>query len=385
MSSPEFDSLFMQQALRLAALGRGRSHPDPMSGALVVREKQVRGAGFQRRAGGALAVAQALSAAGHQAQGATLYTTIEPDAEPLIAAGIRRVVCAMLHPDPSLSGVGIARLQLAGVETEVGVCAAEAEALNRTWLTWKRTGRPFVILKWAMTLDGKIACASGDSRWVTGDTAREHLHSIRDQVDAILVGENTARRDDPELTARPKSPGALPSWCWGLDPGPDPDWMPKDPLRVLVDSVIRTDTKTRLFSPELQSERPMPNKTLVATTSIASSMKINTIKAGGNDVVVLPEKDGQVALAPLLDELGRRGVTSLLVEGGARIHWSFLNQGLADYLMVYVAPKVIGGAGAPGPVAGTGLMQMAAAWQTGPLAMTQIGEDVLLQGELRRS
>lgn len=384
MSSPEFDSLFMQQALRLAALGRGRSHPDPMSGAIVVKEKQVRGAGFQRRAGGASAVSQALTAANSAAQGATLYTTIEPEAEPVVQAGIRRVVCAMLHPDAALAGVGIARLRSAGIEAEVGVCESAARELNRTWLTWKQTGRPYVILKWAMTLDGKIACASGDSRWVTGDTAREHLHSIRDQVDAILVGENTARRDDPELTARPKSPGALPAWHGGMDPGPDPDWMPKDPLRVLVDSVIRTDTKTRLFSADLQ-DRMMPNKTLVATTSIASSIKINAIKAGGNDVVVLPEKDGQVALAPLLDELGSRGVTSLLVEGGARIHWSFLNQGLADYLMVYVAPKVIGGTGAPGPVAGTGLMQMAAAWATGPLAVTQIGEDVLLQGELRRN
>jgi diaminohydroxyphosphoribosylaminopyrimidine deaminase/5-amino-6-(5-phosphoribosylamino)uracil reductase len=356
-----------------------------MAGAVIVRDRQVRGAGFQRRAGGASAVTQALSSAGNATQGATLYTTIEPEAEPLIQAGIRRVVCAMLHPDSTQAGIGIARLQLAGIETEVGVGEAEARQLNRTWLTWKQTGRPFVILKWAMTLDGKIACASGDSRWVTGDTAREHLHSIRDQVDAILVGENTARRDDPELTARPKAPGALPAWCGGMDPGPDPDWMPKDPLRVLVDSVIRTDTKTRLFAPELHQERPIPNKTLVATTAIASSIKVQAIKAGGNDVAIMPEKDGQVSLAPLLDELGRRGVTSLLVEGGARIHWSFLNQGLADYLMVYVAPKVIGGTGAPGPVAGTGLMQMAAAWQTGPLAVTPIGEDVLLQGELRRS
>ncbi|MFZ5815431.1 MAG: bifunctional diaminohydroxyphosphoribosylaminopyrimidine deaminase/5-amino-6-(5-phosphoribosylamino)uracil reductase RibD [Bacillota bacterium] len=393
MSFSEQDRHFMAAALKLAARGRSRTHPNPMVGCVIVKEGAVIGTGYHRKAGEPHAEVYALQEAGESARGATAYVTLEPCAhhgrtppcaDALIAAGVARVVAAMVDPDPRTAGQGLERLRAAGIQAEVGLLEQEAEALNRSWLTWKRTGRPFVILKWAMTLDGKIACASGDSRWVTGDAARAHLHQIRDQVDAILVGETTARRDDPELTARPTGPGPLPGWAGGIDPGPDEHWQPKDPLRIVLDSMAKTDLNARLFAPELM-ERPLPNKTLIAATQLASPRKLAMIRERGAETLELPEREQVVALAPLLDELGRRGITSLLVEGGGRIHWSFLSQGLADHLMVYVAPKVVGGATAPGPVAGQGLKAMAEAWElVDRIQVTPIGEDLLLEGDLRK-
>lgn len=392
MSQAEGDHAYMAQALNLAALGRSRTHPNPMVGCVIVKDGEVVGTGYHRKAGEPHAEVFALREAGEAARGATVYVTLEPCAhhgrtppcaDALVAAGVGRVVAAMVDPDPRVAGKGLARVRAAGIAAESGLMEAEARLLNRAYLKLKATARPLVILKWAMTLDGKIACASGDSRWVTGDDARAHLHQVRDQVDAILVGETTASRDDPELTARPAGPGPLPGWAGGIDPGPDPGWAPKDPLRIVLDSMARTDLDSRLFSPELQ-QRPHPNKTLIAATRLASPIKLKAIRERGADTLELPERERVVDLTALLDELGRRGIASLLVEGGARVHWSFLSQGLADYIMVYMAPKLIGGANAPGPVAGPGLQVMAQAWAAAIRKLTIIGSDLLVEGDLNR-
>lgn len=392
LSFTELDRSYMEQALRLAARGRSRTHPNPMVGCVIVKDGNVVGTGYHRKAGEPHAETFALQEAGEAARGATAYITLEPCAhhgrtppcaDALIEAGVARVVAAMVDPDSRVAGQGLERLRAAGIQAESGLMEDEARTLNRAYIKLKSTGRPLVILKWAMTMDGKIACASGDSRWVTSDEARAHLHQLRDQVDAILVGEVTARRDDPELTARPDCPGPLPGWAGGLNPGPDEAWAPKDPLRIVLDSMARTSLDARLFSPELQ-ERPLPNKTLVATTKLASPMKLAAMREIGVETLELPEQHEVVSLGPLLDELGRRGVTSLLVEGGARVHWSFLSQGLADYIMAYIAPKVVGGANAPGPVAGQGIQKMADAWQEADIRVSQIGVDILMEGALNR-
>lgn len=392
MPFSEADRLHMEQALRLAALGRGRTHPNPMVGCVLVRDGRIVGRGYHRKAGQPHAEALALGEAGEAARGATAYVSLEPCAhhgrtppcaDALVAAGVSRVVAAMVDPDPRVAGKGLQRLEQAGIEVSSGLLEAEAAAINRAYLTLRSTGRPLVVLKWAMTLDGKIACSGGDSRWVTGDAARAHVHRIRDQACAILVGENTVRRDDPELTARPDSPGPLPDWAGGMNPGPDPEWRPRDPLRIILDSMARTELSARVLAPDLL-ERPLPGRTLVAATRQASPLKLAALRKRGAETLELPDQEGVVALEPLLHELGRRGVASLLVEGGARVHWSFLAQGLADFIMVYLAPKVVGGANAPGPVAGTGLLRMADAWRTGPLTVTPIGEDLLLQGEVAK-
>lgn len=380
----------MQQALRLAALGRSRTHPNPMVGCVIVKEGRVVGTGYHRKAGQPHAERFALDEAGDQARGATVYVTLEPCAhhgrtppcaDALVTAGCARVVAAMVDPDPRVAGKGLEHLRAAGIQAESGLLEAEARALNRAYLKLKATGRPLVVLKWAMTLDGKIAAVTGDSRWVTGEAARAHLHAIRDQVDAILVGGTTARRDDPELTARPRAPGPLPGWAGGIDPGADPEWAPKDPLRIVLDSRARTDLGARLFSPALQ-DRPHPNKTLVVTTELAAPLQVRAMREAGAEVLVLPGRPEGIALEPLLDELGRRGVASLLVEGGGRVHASFLEQGLADYVMAYVAPKVVGGVDAPGPVAGTGARLMQEALRLQNPRMRSLGEDGLLEGLL---
>ena len=385
------DKRFMEQALRLAALGRGRTHPNPMVGCVIVKNGQVVGTGYHRRAGEPHAETHALLEAGEAAEGATVYVTLEPCAhhgrtppcaEALVRAKVGRVVAAMVDPDERVAGKGLELLRAAGIQAESGLLEAEATALNRAYLKLKATGRPLVILKWAMTLDGKIACASGDSRWVTGETARAHLHQVRDQVDAILVGANTARLDDPELTARPEGPGPLPGWAGGLDPGPDPEWRPKDPLRIVLDSLAKTSLEARLFAPDLL-ERPRPNKTLIAAIRLASTIRLSAMRDLGAETLVLPEYDDMVDVGALLDELGRRGIASLLVEGGGHVHWSFLSRGFVDYVMVYLAPKVVGGQNAPGPVLSDGLQLMRDAWFTGNLHATQLGEDVLLEGDFK--
>jgi len=340
----------MAQAVRLAALGRCRTHPNPMVGCVLVRDGQVVGTGYHRWAGEPHAEAYALGEAGDLAGGATAYVTLEPCAhfgrtppcaDALVRAGVARVVAAMVDPDSRVAGRGLERLRTAGVAVETGCGEAEAVALNRAYLKLRKTGRPLVILKWAMTLDGKIAAATGDSKWVTGEAARAQVHQIRDQVDAILVGRGTVEADDPELTCRATAPGPLPGWAGGLDPGPDPSWAPRHPLRIVLSRSGR----------------------------LPSAARIRHVTVAADPVA-------------LLDDLGRQGIASLLVEGGAQTHWSFLSQGLADYLMVYVAPKIIGGATAKGPVGGEGFARMAQALRLSGLKATWLGEDLLLEGEV---
>jgi len=363
-----------------------------MVGCVIVKDGQVVGTGFHKKAGEPHAEALALQEAGEKAKGAAVYVTLEPCAhygrtppcaDALVAAGVGRVVAAMVDPDPRVAGRGLGRLRAAGIQAEAGLMEAEARALNRAYLKLKATGRPLVVLKWAMTFDGRIACASGHSKWVTGETARAHVHQIREQVDAILVGSGTAVTDDPELTARPPAPGPLPGWTGmaGLRADAEPGWVPRDPLRVVLDSRARLPLTARLLDPSLK-KRPFPNRTLIATTPLADPARLAALQDAGADVVVLPAEDDRVSLEPLLDELGRRGVGTLLVEGGAEVHWSFLSQGMADYVMVYVAPKLVGGAQSPGPVGGPGLLRMGDAWRVDELKATPLGEDLLLEGNL---
>lgn len=388
------DRTYMGLALQLATKGRCRTHPNPMVGCVIVKDGKVVGAGYHHKAGEPHAEVLALRAAGEQARGAAVYVTLEPCAhygrtppcaDALVAAGVGRVVAAMVDPDPRVAGRGLDLLRAAGIPAEAGLMEAEARALNRAYLKLKATGRPLVILKWAMTLDGRIACASGHSRWVTGNAARAHVHQIREQVDAILVGAGTAVTDDPELTSRPQRPGPLPGWIGlaGVRADPEPGWVPRDPLRVVLDSRARLPLTARLLDPTLQ-QRPLPNRTLIATTPLADPAKLAALRDAGAEVLVLPADAGKVPLAPLLDELGQRGVGTLLVEGGAQVHWSFLSQGLADYLMIYAAPKLVGGVRAPGPVGGAGLFRMDDAWQVDELKVTPLGQDLLLEGNLLR-
>jgi len=312
------------------------------------------GEGYHRRAGDPHAEQAALEEAGDQAQGGTLFVNLEPCAHlhrnptcagAIILAGLKRVVISMLDPDERVRGAGIAKLQAAGIETLVGVHEERALRLNEFYVKHRLTGRPFVSAKFAMSLDGKIATRTGESRWITREEARLHGHRLRHIHDAILVGVNTVLADDPELTARPEGDDI------------------RQPLRVILDSQLRTRMSAKAVGPN----------TLIATTHPG--------RMGAAEVLKLPaEADGRVALVPLLEELGRRGILSVLVEGGSEVHASFFAQGLVDKVLAYIAPRLIGGRHAPGAVGGAGVESLADSIPLRELDVTQLGEDLLITG-----
>ncbi|MGZ3459279.1 MAG: bifunctional diaminohydroxyphosphoribosylaminopyrimidine deaminase/5-amino-6-(5-phosphoribosylamino)uracil reductase RibD, partial [Archangium sp.] len=311
----------------------------------------------------------ALEAAGAKARGADLYTTLEPCdhygrtppcSQAILDAGVRRVIVGSSDPNPKVNGKGIARLRRAGVEVLTGVLAQEADALNRPFFKAMRTGLPYVTLKAAVTLDGKLATATGDSRWVTGEQARERVHRLRDQVDVILVGANTVRKDNPQLTTRLPEGGG------------------KDPVRVVVDSHLSLPPKRTLFT------QRSPARTVVATLEDPTGRKAKRLLAAGAEVWRMPEKAGRVDLEALLRRIAKEGLNHVLVEGGAEVYGSLLREALADELLLFIAPKLIGSEGLSWS-GSLGVKQMARALTVGKLSYEQVGEDLLIRARLPES
>lgn len=388
----------MRRALELAALGLGRTSPNPAVGAVVVAEGRIVGEGYHRRAGGPHAEPQALAAAGERAQGATLYVTLEPCChhgrtppctEAIIRAGIARVVYACGDCDARCAGQGARALQEAGIAVSCGPLTAEAERLNEAYFKHKRTGRPFVTLKMACSLDGKTATRTGDSRWVSGEAARERVHQMRDRVDAVMVGVGTILADDPQLTVRLPTGGG------------------HNPLRVVVDSLARTPPTARVvrggetgpapgalppdqrttpdasFAAERGDEGDEPRsfgQCVVAVTGAAPAERVDALRAVGAQVLVLPAQNhGGVDLEALLRELGARGVMSVLVEGGATLAGGLADAGLIDKCVFFIAPRLIGGREAPTTVAGTGVATMAEALKLEFTQVERVGQDMLIE------
>ncbi len=355
----------MREALALARRGGGFTSPNPMVGAVVVADGRIVGRGYHPRVGDPHAEVFALQDAGERVRGATLYVTLEPCAhqgrtppctEAIIGAGIRRVVAAMADPDHQVNGRGLHRLQEAGIETCVGVAESEARDLNEAYVKHRTTGIPFVTAKWAMTLDGRIATRSGESQWISGEASRALVHERRAVADAILVGIGTVLRDDPALTARV--------------------FAARNPRRIVLDSMLRVPLDARVLT---QDGTPV----IVATTGRASSEARRALEARGVEVLVADGLDGRVDLEALLKEVGRRGVLSLLVEGGGTVHGAFLDAGLVDKVLIFIAPQIVGGP-APGPVGGVGVEALARAWHLSRAAFRQIGEDLVIEGYLER-
>jgi diaminohydroxyphosphoribosylaminopyrimidine deaminase / 5-amino-6-(5-phosphoribosylamino)uracil reductase len=353
------DEAWMARAVALAEGGRGTTSPNPMVGAVLVRDGRVVGEGFHRAAGTAHAEAVALAAAGPAAAGATCYVTLEPCAhhgrtppcaDALVAAGVARVVAAVTDPDPRVDGAGLARLRAGGVEVGVGTGAAAAATQNAAYLTHRRLGRPRVTLKAAASLDGKVAAPDGSSQWITGPAARADGHRLRAEADAVLVGAGTALADDPRLTVR------LPGHAG------------RQPLRVLADATGRVGTGGHLFDGEAE--------TLVATTPAAPAAAVDAWKAAGAEVLVCKEAPAGVELEGLARALGDRGVLELLVEGGPRLQASLWAAGLADRLVWYLAPLAIGGAGAPGLLDGAGAATLADARRLRLASVDRLGDDL---------
>lgn len=364
MKQERIELQYMDRALELAATARGRTSPNPLVGAVVVQGGKVVGEGFHPQAGQAHAEVFALEQAGDQARGADLYVTLEPCchhgltppcAERIVAAGIKRVIAAMTDPNPLVSGQGFARLREANIEVIVGVREQEARYLNEAFITYITKRRPFVTAKWAMTLDGKIACASGDSRWVSGTEARQWVHELRDQVDAIMVGIGTVLADDPFLTTRLTKPDK------------------KDPIRIILDSHLRTPPTAKL----LQSGSNAPTWIACLKSAVGQSSPLQQIP--GVELLPVPAKDGRIDLQVLLTRLAERKLTHILLEGGSTVNYAALQAGLIDKIYCLIAPKLVGGASAPTPVGGRGRSLMNTAWLTRIHGTRLIGEDLLIE------
>jgi len=373
------DATYMKLALSLAAKGAGRVSPNPMVGAVVVKEDRIIGRGYHRAYGKPHAEVEALKKAGAAAQGADLYVTLEPCnhqgktppcTQAVLNAGIRRVVMATRDPNPRVNGGGAEFLQAQGVQVEIGLLADEARRLNEAWFKWVETGLPFVVAKAACSLDGKIATAGGESQWLTGEQARAFGHHLRHQLDAILVGVGTVLADDPQLTTRLPSPKTE-------NRKPKTENHPRDPVRIVLDSRLRLPLSARLL--HLDSTAP----TWIACTPVAPRDKIQDLQELGAEVLMLPsEPGGLVALKPLLAELGSRRVQSLLVEGGAETLGSFFDQRLVDKFYFFYAPKILGGKTAPGMLAGAGAKHLGNALQAKDLQVNKLGPDLLVTGYL---
>lgn len=359
------DERHLRHCLELAARARGQTFPNPLVGAVVVRDGEVVGTGFHARAGEAHAERQALMQAGAAARGATLYTNVEPCShtgrtppcvEAILAAGVARVVTCIRDPDPRVDGRGLRALRGAGVQVHVGLLAREAAELNAGYLSLKQQGRPFVIAKAALSLDGRMATHTGNSQWITGAPARQHAHLLRSRVDAVVVGSGTVLADDPQLTARDVE-------------GPGPRF------RVVLDSRLRTPSSARLLA---------QNQGKVVVITGEPGPGAERLRAAGAAVIgVAVDAEGRVSLPAALRALAELGVSTVLLEGGSTVLTCAFEVGTIDQVVLYYAPVLLGGAAAPPLWGGAGHALVAAAprlrfarWQT-------LGEDQVVEGYLR--
>ena len=358
----------MRRALDLAALGRGLVSPNPMVGAVVVRDGRVVGEGWHEGPGTAHAEVRALAAAGDRARGATLYCTLEPCdhvgrtppcTSAIIDAGVARAVVAAGDPNPVVDGRGFARLGAAGVQVETGVLEAASRRLNAAFERHVVTGLPFVTLKTAASLDGKTAARDRSSKWITGEDARKDAHILRGSADAIVVGAGTVIADDPSLTVR------------------DPSYRGQPPLRVLVDASGRVPVGSHI----LDASAP----TLIATTERVDRARADAWASHGAEVVSFDaDETGGVSLPELVAHLGKRDVQGVLVEGGATLAWSFVREQLVDRVVLYLAPKLIGGSDAPGILTGEGFAPIGDAAVLQIVSVDRIGEDVRVEADVHR-
>jgi diaminohydroxyphosphoribosylaminopyrimidine deaminase / 5-amino-6-(5-phosphoribosylamino)uracil reductase len=361
MNPHEIDVWHIRRALELAARGQGFVEPNPMVGCVIAQGAEIIGEGWHRRFGQAHAEIEALQIAGERAAGGTLYVTLEPCCHhgktppctrAVLASGVRRVVIASRDPFPQVQGGGIAELQAAGLTVDVGLLEAEAMRLNAPYLKLIETGKPWIIAKWAMTLDGKIATHTGESRWISNPQSREVVHKLRGRVDAVMIGRRTAERDDPLLTARP--------------PGP------RTAMRVVLDTKGSLRSDSQLV--RTANETPL----LVAVGQEASLADQARLSDAGCEVFVCDGTTHVQRLASLLAELGRRRLTNVLVEGGGQLFGSLLDSREIDEIHVFIAPKLVGGASAATPVAGQGLAEMSAALSLESPHVRQLGDDTYI-------
>lgn len=357
---------YMKCALSLARLAMGYTSPNPAVGAVVVKDGLIVGMGYTQPVGCEHAEVLALRQAGHKAQGATMYVTLEPCphygrtppcTQAIIDAGISEVHMALLDPNPVVSGCGLRRLSEKGIKTHIGMCEQQASEINEAYTKHITTGLPFVVAKFAMSLDGKIATKTGDSKWITKEETRKYAHALRHTADAIMVGVNTVVADDPRLTAK---------GCGGRG-----GTGKKQPLRLVIDSKGKVPLESRIFDP--------PGGVLVAVVAPFDSAKKQKLIEVGAEVVELPARGGSVDIIELLKLLGRRGIVTVLVEGGGKLLGSLFDHRLVDKVLAFISPIIIGGYEAVS-VGGNGVDNIARALRLTRVDIKTFGDDVLVTG-----
>lgn len=360
-----YDEKYMRLAMQLAGNAIGRTSPNPLVGAVIVKDNRVVGCGWHRKAGTPHAEVHALNQAGELAQGADVYVTLEPCAhygktppcaKALVEAKVKNVYGGLLDVNPKVAGKGFKILEDAGIHVEYGFLQDELRKQNEVFFKWIEHKKPFVVLKAAMTLDGKIATATGQSKWITNETSRAYGYKLRDIYDGIMVGINTVIEDNPMLTAR-------------VDGG-------KNPIRIVVDSSLRIDINANVVQDKSA-------KTIVATTDKADKDKILKLQAQDVDVIVVDkDENDKVDIEKLLDILGQQNICSILVEGGATLSGSFVARKLVDKVYFFIAPKIIGGKEAKTPVAGTGILNLQEALALKDIQFEKLEEDILIIGRV---
>jgi diaminohydroxyphosphoribosylaminopyrimidine deaminase/5-amino-6-(5-phosphoribosylamino)uracil reductase len=367
MNQRSLDEKYMRTALQLAEKARGRTSPNPMVGALVVKGGRIISRGYHRKAGEPHAEAIALKKAGSKARGATLYVTLEPCSHtnkrtppctPLILQSeVKRVVVSMTDPNPHVSGGGIRTLRKAGIDVVTGALETEAKKLNEAYIKYITTGMPFVTLKIAQTLDGKIATASGESKWITGEQARAEGQRLRNSNDAILVGINTVLNDDPSLTTR--IPGG------------------RDPVRVIVDSRLRIPLNAKVITQRSSA------KTCIATLDTMPKGKLVKLLDAGAEILLARGREGRVDLKDLMKMLGSFGITSLLIEGGAEVNASALKSGIVDKVVLFIAPKLMTGTDSLCSIGGKAPAKLGGAVTLRDVTSSFVGRDLMVEGYVR--
>lgn len=360
-----YDEKYMRLAMQLAGNAIGRTSPNPLVGAVIVKDNRVVGCGWHRKAGTPHAEVHALNQAGELAQGADVYVTLEPCAhygktppcaKALVEAKVKNVYGGLLDVNPKVAGKGFKILEDAGIHVEYGFLQDELRKQNEVFFKWIEHKKPFIVLKAAMTLDGKITTATGQSKWITNETSRAYGYKLRDIYDGIMVGINTVIEDNPMLTAR-------------VDGG-------KNPIRIVVDSSLKIDINANVVQDKSA-------KTIVATTDKADKDKILKLQAQDVDVIVVDkDENDKVDIEKLLDILGQQNICSILVEGGATLSGSFVAKKLVDKVYFFIAPKIVGGKEAKTPVAGTGILNLQEALALKDIQIEKLEEDILIIGRV---
>lgn len=360
---------YMRIAMEEGKKGKGYVYPNPMVGAVIVKHNRVIAKGYHRYFGGAHAEIEALSTAGKKVKGADLYVTLEPCshqgktppcADEIIKAGIKKVVIAMKDPNPIVKSRGIGKLKRAGIEVKTGILGKSAEKMNRDYMKYikeNKNRKAHVILKIAMTMDGKIATYSGDSKWITCEASRNYVHKLRGNSDAIITGINTVLTDNPLLTARTKG-------------------LHKNPVRIILDSYCRIPLNLKIISDKSA-------KTVIMTSNKASSKKIQQLRKKGIEVIIMPVKDGHISIKSAVEYIKRKNIKDIMIEAGAEVNFNALNSGVVDEVYVFIAPKIIGGKEAKSAVSGKGIKYFKDSINIKNMQIERVGIDILIRGGMR--